>query len=217
MKEKLKLCTDKLNKYLRSLSVYDILFIIGFTLVLVLYIFKAPLEIQGDDESFYLMMPKRLTDGDIFIVDEWHGSQFAGFLSYPFMILHRFLLGTDGIVLHFRYFYVLLQSVSAIIIYTRLRDYKLFGVLAALFFYIFTPYDITSPSYNALGVMLVAVSGTLLGTARGKKALLAGGFLYAGAVLCCAYLAVAYPLYSLGALIYALIKHDLLCRAEKRF
>ncbi len=200
--------TEKIKDYFKNLTIYDILYIVGFLLILIVYFYKVPLEIQGDDESFYLMMPKRLTDGDIFIVDEWHGSQFAGFLSYPFMALHRMILGTDSIVLHFRFFYVFLQSVSALVIYFRLREYKLFGVFAALFFYIFTPYDITSPSYNALGVMLVAVSGTLLGTAKSKKSLFAGGFLYAGAVLCCPYLAVAYLIYSIGALIYALKKHD---------
>ena len=198
----------RIKKYFSNLTLYDILFIIGFVLVLVLCLYKAPLEIQGDDESFYLTVPKRLTDGDIFIVDEWHGSQFAGFLMYPFMILHRLLFGFEGIVLHFRYLYVFFQALFAIIIYSRLKNYKLFAVLASLFFFIFTPYDIMSMSYNSMGLMLVTLSGTLMATSslrRRNLTIFFGGLIFAGAVLCSPYLAAVYVLYSIGAFVYAAV------------
>ena len=193
-----------MSERIRKNDVYHWLFLVGFLLVLALCVFKAPLEIQGDDEAFYLTVPKRLTDGDIFVIDEWHGSQFAGFLMYPFMLLHRILFGFDGVVLHFRYLYVFFQAIFAIVIYLRLREYKLFAILASLFFFIFTPYDIMSMSYNTMGLMLVTISGTLMATSKsdGYGSMFVSGLIFAGAVLCCPYLLVIYLIYTAGALIY---------------
>lgn len=76
MKETLKGCFKKPN-------IFDMVFVFGLLSVLILYLYKIPLEIRGNDESFYISVAKRLTDGQIFFIDEWHGSQLAGFLMYP--------------------------------------------------------------------------------------------------------------------------------------
>ncbi len=208
---------EKLKAYVNDMNIFDIIFIVAFLVVLAICLFKAPLEIQGDDEAFYLSVAKRLTDGDIFIVDEWHGSQFAGFLIYPLVLFHKLLFGFDGIVLHFRYIYIFFQSLCAIVIYIRLREHKLFGIAAAIFFYIFNPYDIMALSYNVMGLMLVTLTGTLLATAKSNKAVFAGGVLFAGAVLCSPYLLGGYAIYSICVLVYAALRDKKIFRSWLMF
>lgn len=203
---------NKLNKiyekYFKDARNYDLLFIIGFILALILCFWKAPLEVQGSDESFYLTIPKRLLDGDVFVFDEWHGSQFSAFLIYPLMWLHSIIFGFEGIILHFRYIYILFQALISFIIYIRLREYKFFSIIAALFFFIFTPYDIMALSYNTMGLMLVTLTSVILATAKSKKAYFISGILFAASVLCCPYLIAAYVVYTGAVLIYAAIRKN---------
>ena len=199
------------EKYFRDKTNCDILYIIGFVGILLLFIYKAPLEIQGQDEAFYLTVPKRLLDGDVFVFDEWHGSQFSALLVYPIMALHNLFFTSDGIVLHFRYIYIFFQALSAAVIYIRLRDYKLFGALASLVFFMFTPYDILALSYNTMGLMLVTLTGVILATAKSKKAYFVSGLLFAGAVLCSPYLLAAYAVFTVGVLIFSAVKKSKQC------
>lgn len=199
------------EKYFRDKTNCDILYIIGFVGILLLFIYKAPLEIQGQDEAFYLTVPKRLMDGEIFVFDEWHGSQFSAFLVYPIMALHNLFFTSEGIVLHFRYIYIFFQALSAAVIYIRLRDYKLFGALASLIFFMFTPYDILALGYNTMGLMLVTLTGVILVTAKSKKAYFVSGLLFAGAVLCSPYLMAAYAFFTVGAIVYSVVKKSKKC------
>ena len=187
----------------KRLTHYDWGFLIGFILVALFCLWKAPLEIQGQDEAFYLTIPKRLLDGDIFIVDEWHGSQFAAIFSYPLIWLHRLFFGYDAIVLHFRYIYVFFQALCSAAIYGCFRKHGLFAVLASLYFFLFTPFDIMALSYNTAGLMLVTLTGAVLATAKRSRTFCLGGVLFAGAVLCCPYLAAGYAFYSMAVLIRA--------------
>lgn len=196
---------DRLFKNKRNC---DILFFIGFIAIIALYLYKIPLDIQGNDEAFYLTVPKRLLDGDVFLVDEWHGSQFSAFLVYPLMWIHNLLFTSDGIVLHFRYIYLICHAAVCLVIYFRLRDKKLFAIAAALMLFLFTPYDITALSYNTMGLDLVAVTGVLLSTAQSKKVFFIAGITFAAAVLCCPYLIFVYAVFGVIALIFAMVKRN---------
>lgn len=191
------------KKLLERLTRYDRIFLIGFILVALFCLWKAPIEIQGQDEAFYLTIPKRLLDGDIFIVDEWHGSQFAAIFSYPLIWLHRLFFGYDAIVLHFRYIYVFFQALCSAVIYGCFRKRGLFAVLASLYFFLFTPFDIMALSYNTIGLMLVTLTGAVLATAKRGRTFFLSGVLFAGAVLCCPHLFAGYAIYSAAVLIYA--------------
>ena len=191
------------KKLFERLTRCDWLFLVGFILVALFCLWKAPLEIQGQDEAFYLTIPKRLLDGDIFIADEWHGSQFAAVFSYPLIWLHRLFFGYDAIVLHFRYLYVFFQALCSAVIYACFRKHGLFAVLASLYFFLFTPFDIMALSYNTIGLMLVTLTGVILATAKRRRTYCLSGVLFSGAVLCCPHLAAGYALYSAAVLIYA--------------
>lgn len=193
---------------LKRLTRYDRLFLIGFALVAILCLWKAPLELPSQDEAFYLTIPKRLLDHDSLIVDEWHGSQLAAILTCPLIRLHRALFGYDAILLHFRYIYVFFQALCSAVIYGCFRKHGLSAVLSSLYFFIFTPFDIMALSYNTMGLMLVTLTGTVLAIAQHNKAFFFSGVLFAGAVLCCPHLMAGYALYSAAVLVCAAAARD---------
>ena len=60
---------------------------IAFALALGYIIWRAPFGFASFDECFYLSVPYRFTQGAAPFIDEWHGSQMAGFLLLPLMKL----------------------------------------------------------------------------------------------------------------------------------
>lgn len=196
------------RRYWERLTRWDRLYLAGFILVALLCLWKAPLAPASHDEGFYLTIPKRLLDGDIFFVDEWHGSQLAALLTYPLIWLHRLLFGFDGVVLHARYLYVLFQALTSAALYVCLCRRGPFALPASLYFFLFTPFDIMALSYNTMGLMLVALTGALLAVARRPRTFLFAGVLFAGAVLCCPHLLLGYALYTVAALGYAVAARE---------
>ena len=188
----------------------DILFITLMIGGLVFAFWKCFYGFGGNDEAFYLTVPHRLTLGDAFISDEWHLSQLSGFLTLPFTWLYTTIMGTtEGIILAARFAYIIFHAVISVIIYIRLRKYGYISVFACSLFFIYTPYNIMAMSYNTMGLDLVTLSGVVMGTAGYKKKLplILSGITFAGAVLCCPYLAFAYVLYGLCVIIHTLIKN----------
>lgn len=191
----------------------DVLFLLVFAAAAVFCLWKVPFGLGGDDESFYLTIPLRLLQGDAFIVDEYHLSQLSGFLLYPLVAVYKFFIPTlDGIILAFRYLYVLFHSVTTLIIYSRVRKYGLFGIFASLFYMLYTPYNIMALSYNTMGLGLVTLTGVLLSTSNPEKdrfIYVLCGLLFAGAVLCNPYLAAVFVLFSIAVLIFAYVKKNI--------
>lgn len=188
----------------------DILFIALMAGGLLFSFWKCFYGFGGNDEAFYLTIPHRLTLGDAFISDEWHLSQLSGFLTLPFTWLYTTITGsTEGIILAARFMYVFFHAAVSIAIYIRLRKYGYISVFACALFFIYTPYNIMAMSYNTMGLDLVTLSGVIMGTASYKKKLplIISGVAFAGAVLCCPYLAVAYVLYGLCVIVHYLVKN----------
>ena len=140
--------------------------------------------------------------------DEWHPAQFAGFLMYPVMWLYMNLAeSTDGMILAFRYIYIAVQTAATIYIYIRLRARSPIGAIAAsAVYFLFVPYYRFSLSYNSLAIMLLLLGGISAATGKSNAAYTVSGLMFAGAVLCCPYLAVMYVLYTAAIIIYSRIK-----------
>ena len=144
-------------------------------------------------KSFYLTVPYRLTAGDGLFINEWHLSQMAGFLIYPFMKLYQLVFdGTDGIILHFRYIFTFLHICTSLFIYVRLRKYKIAALGASISYLLFTTFGIMALSYNSIAVACTTITGILLATNDNKKWYISylAGLFYAAAVLCCPYLVI---------------------------
>ena len=167
------------------------------------------------DEAFYLTIPYRLCQGDSLLVNEWHLSQTSGFLLLPAMRLHMLIFGsTEGIILHFRYLYTAVWGVSAAFFFYRLKSYTFWGAaIASLMFMIYAPFGIMALSYNSMGILFLL--NTIIIAFTAKKHLrvqyVFAGISFAGAVLCCPYLAAVYVLFAVTALIAIR-----LCKGENR-
>lgn len=187
----------------------DTLFIALFAAIFVFSLWKCGYGFGGNDESFYLTIPRRLTMGDALFRDEWNLSQLSSYMLVPFVWLFRTIAGsTEGIILAARIFYVLIHGASSALIYTKLRKYGYISVFASAFFFLYTPFNIMALSYDSMGVGLVTLAGVLLATADYSKKwqIVFSGLAFAGAVLCCPYLAVVYAIFGLCAGIHYLLK-----------
>lgn len=178
----------------------DLVFALIFLAGTCLIFYKCPFGFANLDESFYLTIPYRLSQGDGLFSQEWHLSQMGNFLIYPFFLLYQlFFSGTDGILLHFRYLYTALHTLTALFLYLRLRRHGLFAAGASVMYLLFAPFGIMALSYQSLGVACTTLSGVLLATNPDRRPVpfFFAGLFFAGAVLCCPYLAAGYGLFFL--------------------
>lgn len=183
----------------------DLLFLAGLILGGFFLFWKSKYGTGAYDEPFYLTIPHRIVNGDGFLSEEWNFGQFSSFLLLPLMKLYLLLRGgTEGIVLCFRYFYILFQMLCTVVLYLRLRKKEL-AWAAAWLFLLFTPYDIMALSYNTMGLACMTLTGVLLSTAEEKAAgtWVVSGILFAAAVLCNPFLALLYFVYSAAVVVLA--------------
>lgn len=207
----------------KGFPIYDICFLAGFAAALLFLLWKCRFGYGAGDEPFYLTLAQRLADGDALLSEEWNLSQLSGLLLLPFYRIYRlFYSTTDGIILHFRYIYVLMQSLTCLLLYWKLRRFRFGGVAASLLFLLYTPYDIMALSYNTIGLMSMTLCLVFLVChaqpakpasdsghgCRKQYDLIISGFFYALAVLCHPYVIAIYILcllYHVCALILCLL------------
>ncbi len=182
---------------------------------LIFAIWKAFYGSPSLDESFYLTIPHRYSMGDVPFKDEWHLSAMTGFLQLPFVWIYTHIIGTEGLILASRIFYVFVHAATTVVIYTRIYKKGLLSIVACFVLFIFAPYNIMQLCYNSMGIDLIVLSGILLATAnydRSKASLIISGICLAGAVLCCPYFASAYVIYAVCVLVHVIMKK---CRLER--
>lgn len=163
-----------------------------------LLIWRAPYGFGLDDESWYLTMPHRMMMGDSMLTDEWNVAQLFSILLYIPCKLYIAIVGTtEGIILYFRYLFIVLQGSAATLIYIRLRRYGYAALLASLILFLNIPMTIMALSYYAMGIAFVMMSGLLLATVNPfrKEIFYFAGMLFACAVLCNPVLVMVYLLY----------------------
>ena len=180
--------------------------------ILGMLLWKSRYGFGDADESFYLATPLRFLRGDRMLLDEWHLSQFASFTMIPEMWVYLLLSpSTEGMILTFRIAFAVLWSAGSLFLYFRARSIHEFGArCASLFLQCYAPFGIMAFSYNSLGILYLVNSAVFLLCARRAKRLqfALSGVFFAGAVLCCPYLALVYLLYSLALLCAALRKKN---------
>lgn len=176
----------------------DLLFFSGLLLGVFLLVWKSKYGTGAYDEPFYLTMPHRIVNGDGMFSEEWNFGQLSAFLMLPVMKLYLLICkGTEGIILNFRYIYIVFQTVCTLALYMRLRKKEL-AWAAAWLFLLFTPYDIMAMSYNTMGLACMTLTGAILSATKENKAgaWIVSGVLFAAAVLCNPFLVVVYLLYT---------------------
>lgn len=167
-----------------------------------------------NDEPFILTLSHRLIKGDVFLYDEWQPTQLTGFLNYPWMILFTATHNnTDGMILFFRYIYVVLNLASLLFVYLRLSNYSkkpLITCAACLYLMLFSSMDILTVSYNFYSLTGLLLFITLCITGKSNIEYLFAGIFFSVATLASPYLAIVFVLYYLiFSLNHVVLKKDI--------
>lgn len=182
----------------------DILFFLSFICIFFIQIYKAKLGMGSRDEHFYITLGYRFYQGDALFYDDTHIAQMIGFFITPLVYLFRLIKGSnEGIVLGFRYFYILFTLFIGLCIYLKFRkEYHYYALLAACVYMLFTPFQIMALSYNTMSVGFL-----LLALLCYKKdnlfRLFLSGILYGCSVINTPYLALGYLF-----ILFLVIKHS---------
>ncbi len=151
-----------------------------------------------NDEIFYISTVYRFFQGDAMLVDEWNNVQLFAFITYPvYCLIRLFHHSNEGIVIIFRIAYLICQAAAASYCYVRMKRFGWVRILPALFYFVTTPYNINSLSYNTLAfgfVLLVLVTMASVEDWKPIHAFLCGIF-SAGAVLANPYAVLLFILY----------------------
>lgn len=186
----------------RSKKLLDTLFILFFISGVILILWKAPFGYGYADECVYISLPYRMMKGDALLSHDW-SLYINSILTYPFLLVYQLITpSTDGILLTFRYLYIVVQAMVSLYLYVRLRRlHHLSAVLATLLFLVYTPFNIMALSYNTQGIMLFSIATVTIVTSEKltAKALVLVGICFAGSVLCCPFLVFAYIAYTIIA------------------
>lgn len=170
----------------------------GMFLLFAVFIWRQFYGFNKNDEIFYISTVYRFFQGDAMLVDEWNNVQLFAFITYPlYCVIRLFHNSNEGIVLIFRIAYLIFQAAAASYCYWRLKRFGWLRILPAFFYFVTTPYNINSLSYNTLAlgfVLLVLV--TLSGPDHFKvmDSILCGIFT-AGAVLANPYAVILFIVY----------------------
>lgn len=172
-----------------------------------LFVWRQFFGFNKNDEIFYISTVYRFYQGDAMLVDEWNNVQLFALLIYPFYSLIRlFYPSNTGIVLIFRIGYLLVHGMAASYCFVRMKRFGWVRILPALFYFLSTPYNINSLSYNTLAFGFVLLTLVTMVSAEPwslKDAFLCGIFI-AGAVLANPYAVVLFVLYGIACAVYTI-------------
>ncbi len=204
---------DKLKKRLFSLDRYDIAAILLIAVLGLFCCFMIRYSVGNTDEYYYLTIPHRMSFGDRLIIDEWSFAQlFAVFTYLPFKIFHMITGGTDGVVLYFRFIYVLIKLSVTTYIYIRLRKYRLWALIACFIYAVYNALMYNTVNYYNLCSAFLTLSFLVLFIKENKhkRDYVSGGVFIACACLCQPGLVLLIPV----LLLYCVIDYSV---SNRRF
>ncbi len=144
---------------------YSGLSFVFLLLVIIAAYWRLYYSVEFTDEAFYVAIPYRFVLGDRLFIDEVNMAQTASLITFPFIRLYFWLVGSsDGIMLFTRHLYLVFNCLIACFIFWVVKLFfrwqvALFISLSAI---AFIPFNIPNLSYNTLGSGFFTI-GCLLG------------------------------------------------------
>ena len=188
----------------KALRITYLLFFAAFALIWAVLFIKCRYGFASD-EALYLLVPYRFINGDIPLLHEWHPTQISYIWIQPLVALFlKINGGTEGIFLAFRYIFTAVWGIFALFTFIRLRKLSPAGAaIASLALLIYVPSGEMALYYNTIGIMTLLSSAVIVLTAERYKPLqyVLAGALYAVSVTCCPFLAAAFPVLTVIAII----------------
>lgn len=171
----------------------DVLFFAIFLLILIIQLYKAKISIGSKDEHYYVTVGYRFFQGCSYFEDEWGIAQMIGFFLSPLVALYRSIFnGNEGIVLGFRYYYIIFTMFIGICIYFKFKNqYGIYAIFASSIFMLFTPFNIMALSYNTMSVGFLLLSLLIYSKNKIFRIIIAG-ILYGFSCINTPYLAMLY-------------------------
>ena len=157
-------------------------------------VWKAPYGFVSGDEPYIISCSQRLFLGDKLLVDDWFPAQLVGFINYPFYWIYVMITGgVEGIVMYFRYCYVIIWAAAVIISYYLINEKMHSGIylcLGSLSLMLFASLDQMTLSYNFWSLLsLLMIIALQINHKAALFDCLTGVFI-AIACLACPYLAI---------------------------
>lgn len=122
------------------------------------------------DELYYIATSYRFYQGDAMLVDDWNAAQMSGFLLLPFVHVYMLIMKTtEGIVLYFRFLYLIFKVLVTAFCMTKLKKYGAFGIAGISVYYFFSPQNLDSLSYNTIALGMVMMIGAVCLAEEKKK------------------------------------------------
>lgn len=135
-----------------------------FIITVFFLVYKAFHSFGHLDEQFYISTMYRFVQGDAPFLEEWAPSQGYAIIFSPIVRLFIFLNGgTDGIIIAFRFLYIIMHVIVSFLLYRELKKISSFSAMfVSLIYLIYVPYYIMALSYNTIGVESLTLSMVLL-------------------------------------------------------
>ena len=173
------------------------------------------------DETLYPVSSYRLLIGDKLFLDLHGVGQFGSALLLPITGIYKLIMGDlTGIMLFFRQIHNTINILIALYCYNIFKNIgnKVLILFCCISIIVFTPFCISSLSYNTLGLQLLLLSGVLVsgyvyGTRFGKIKLILSGMSYGFASQM--YPGIVFAIFVIP--IYLFYKKDSYNKGENRY
>lgn len=191
---------------MKKLKKTDSLFIIALLsifLIHIAYLFLIPFT---DDETYYLITPFRLLNGDSLVQHDWHLTQFSSLFNYLPVYFWTLIKGsTEQIYIFLRCVYLAIHTAIAVVIYRFFRKYGKVAILAFVIYFIQVPYNIMAISYQSVFVDCLLLLSLCLLSIYEKQSVVS--YVFAGIIFgcCCVsnpFFCVVFVLYLLACALW---------------
>ena len=187
---------------------YDAAALLLGSALLAYFLFTAKLGFGSLDEGAYYTIAQRIILGERLFLEEWNLAQLASLFSViPLWIYTKITGGTEGLILYMRYVFIAINTVFYAYMYKKLRNYKLWGLLAAFMFCAIVPEAIFAIDYYTVSSMAVMAVCLELHCDKKEKSglrLVLTGMAFAFGVLAEPVLVFIYGVYLIAVIVWNL-------------
>ena len=191
---------------IKKLKNKDFLFVTALIIVFLIHLVFVFIVPYSDDESYYVITPFRLLNGDSLVQHDWHLTQFSSLFNILPVYIWTAVKGSfDGIFIFLRGIYLAIHTTMAVAVYRFFRKYGLWAIMASMMFYVQIPYRFLAINYQSVyAVSLLLICLCLLKIYEKKSTLL---YIVVGlGIGCCCvcnpFFCAVYVLYLLGCALW---------------
>lgn len=176
-----------MKEKMKKIKKQDWFFAAVFVACTALLLWRCFYSVNYNDETYSVTSIWRFFKGGAILAEDWHPSQqLTAWILYPlYWLAYHLNKSNDGMMLTFRIYYLLFQSVIVWVCYIRLRKYRGFAIMSVLLFFFSTHNNMPTLNYNTFGIGCMMLVLVLLYTEERyrRRSLLIYGILMAFVVL----------------------------------